>query len=280
MERIQRALELAHSEPWKASVRRVLDTESSHTGHSSPEERALLRAAAQPADQTAQPKLAIDRAKLRARRIVFPEDSSAAAQAYRMLRAQVLHRVRSSGLAAIGIVSSAGGEGKTLTAVNLALSLAADPNQSVALIDLDLRRPSLAATLGVNAPLGLDAWLTSDDPVASVLYELEGIARLSVVPTAVPLVGASEALAGGRARELIETLRSTESRRVLIADLPPALLSDHVLTVSQLLDGFVLVVTEGQTRRDDVERVFELLGRDRIIGTVLNRSSDSEQRAY
>lgn len=273
MERIQRALELAH-------VRRVAEAESPLAGQSSPEERAMLRAAAHAAETPALPRLAIDRASLRARKVVFPEDSSAAARAYRMLRAQVLHRVRSSGLGAIGIVSSASGEGKTLTAVNLALSLAADPNHSVALIDLDLRRPSVAATLGLAPPLGLDTWLTGEHPAASVLYGVEGIERLSVVPSVAPLVAASEALAGSKTRDLVETLRSAESRRVLIADLPPALLSDHVLTVSSLLDGFVLVVTEGQTRRDDVERVFELLGRDRIIGTVLNRSSDSEQRAY
>ena len=273
MERIQRALELAH-------VRRAVDTEAPLSGHSTPEERAMLRSAAQTAEQAALPRLAIDRVRLRARKVVFPEDSSAAARAYRMLRAQILHRVRASGLGAIGIVSSASGEGKTLTAVNLALSLAADPNHSVTLIDLDLRRPSVSATLGLSPPLGLDTWLGGEHPVASVLYGLEGLDRLSLVPTVGPLVAASEALASGRARDLIETLRSTERRRVLIADLPPALLSDHVLTVSQLLDGFVLVVTEGQTRRDDVERVFELLGRDRIIGTVLNRSSDSEQRAY
>lgn len=273
MERIQRALELAH-------VRRAVDAESPLVGHSSPEERAMLRAAAQDAEPAALPRLAIDRARLRARKIVFPEDSSAAARAYRMLRAQVLHRVRSSGLGAIGIVSSAGGEGKTLTAVNLALSLAADPNHSVTLIDLDLRRPSVAATLGLAPPLGLDTWLAAEHPVTSVLYGLEGLDRLSLVPSVAPLVAASEALAGNRSRDLIETLRSTESRRVLIVDLPPALLSDHVLTVAPLLDGFVLVVTEGQTRREDVERVFELLGRDRILGTVLNRSSDSEQRAY
>ena len=121
MERIQRALELAH-------VRRAVDVEPPLAGHSSPEERAMLRSAAQPVEPAALPKLAIDRARLRARKIVFPEDSSGAARAYRMLRAQVLHRVRSSGLGAIGIVSSASGEGKTLTAVNLALSLAVDPN--------------------------------------------------------------------------------------------------------------------------------------------------------
>lgn len=273
MERIQRALELAH-------VRRAVETEPPLTGHSPLEERAMLRAAAHAAGPTELPRLAIDRAKLRARKIVFPEESTAAAHAYRMLRAQLLQRSRSNGLGAIGIVSSASGEGKTLTTLNLALSLAADPNYNVTLVDLDLRRPSVAETLGVAPPMGLETWLAEEHPVSSVLYGLEGIERLSLVPTLAPLAAASEALAGSRTRDLIEALRTMEGRRLLIVDLPPALLSDHVLTVSSLLDGFVLVVTEGKTRREDVERVFELLGRDRIVGTVLNRSSDSEKRAY
>jgi Mrp family chromosome partitioning ATPase len=273
VERIQRALELAH-------VRRAVEAESPLAGHSSVEERTMLRAAAQAAEIAELPRLAIDRAKLRARKVVFPDESTGAARAYRMLRAQLLHRARSGGLSAIGIVSSASGEGKTLTAVNLALSLAADPNHKVTLIDMDLRRPSVAQILGITPPIGLDTWLAEEHPVASVLYGLEGIERLSIVPTLAPLEAASEALAGGRSRDLIESLRTMDGRRLLIVDLPPALLSDHVLTVSPLLDGFVLLVTEGKTLRDDVERVFELLGRDRIVGTVLNRSSDSEQRAY
>lgn len=273
MERIQRALELAH-------VRRGSDAEPVLAGHSSPEERAMLRTAAETAEPVTLPKLAIDRARLRARKVVFPDESTAAARAYRMLRAQLLQRVRSNGLGVIGVVSSASGEGKTLTALNLALAFAADPNYSITLVDLDLRRPSLAQTLGIAPRLGLDTWLAEEHPVASVLYGIEGFDRLSVVPTMAPLPAASEALAGARMRDLIESLRAMDGRRLLIVDLPPALLSDHVLTVSSLLDGFVLLVTEGKTLRDDVERVFELLGRDRIIGTVLNRSSDSEQRAY
>lgn len=273
MERIQRALELAH-------VRRAVEAESPLAGHSSFEERAMLRAAVQVAETAEPPRLAIDQAGMRARKVVFPEDSTAAARAYRMLRAQLLQRARSGGLVAIGIVSSASGEGKTLTAVNLALSLAADPNYDVTLVDLDLRRPSVAEVLGIFPPMGLDTWLAEDRPLSSVLYALEGIPRLSVVPTLVPMPAAAEALAGSRTRSLIEALRAVDGRRLLVVDLPPALLSDHVLTVSPLLDGFVLLVTEGKTLRDDVERVFELLGRDRIVGTVLNRSSDSEQRAY
>src|SRR5487761_355572 len=205
MERIQRALELAH-------VRRGMETESPLAGHSSLEERAMLRAATQAAEAAELPRLAIDRAQLRARKVVFPEESTAAARAYRMLRAQLLQRARSSGLGTIGIVSSASGEGKTLTAVNLALSLAADPNYSVTLVDLDLRRPSVAETLGIAPPIGLETWLAEEQPVASVLYGLEGVARLSVVPTLAPLPAASEALAGSRTRDLIEGLRTTDGR--------------------------------------------------------------------
>lgn len=286
MERIQRALELAHGESWRPSselgkARRAVEVEAPLAGQSSPEERAMLRAAAQPAAEAPElPRLALDRPRLRARKVILPDETSVAAHAYRMLRAQMLQRARAGGLATFGIVSSTSGEGKTLTAINLAMSLAADPNQCVTLVDLDLRRPSVAATLGIAPPLGLESWLAGGQPVSSVHYALEGMERLSVVPTLAPVVGASEVLADSRIRDLVEGLRATDGRRLLIVDLPPALLSDHVLTVSSLIDGFVLVVTEGKTRRGDVERVFELLGRERIVGTVLNRSSESEQRAY
>ena len=66
----------------------------------------------------------------------------------------------------------------------------------------------------------------------------------------------------------------------MIVDLPPVLLSDDVLAIAPQLDGVVLVVTEERTRREDVQRVFELLRSTPVIGTVLNGSADSESRAY
>jgi protein-tyrosine kinase len=164
--------------------------------------------------------------------------------------------------------------------VNLALSLAAEPNQRVALVDFDLRHPSVARMLGILPQCGLETWLTGEAPAASVLCELEGMARLCIAPALAPLSASSEALAGARASELLGELRAADEERLIIADLPPALLSDDVLTIAPLIDGFILVVTEGRTRREDVERVIELLGPQRIIGTVLNGSNDSEQRAY
>jgi protein-tyrosine kinase len=226
------------------------------------------------------PRYTMQTAGLRERRVLLADDPGPAARAYRMLRAQLLQRARSGAMRVFGIASAVSGEGKTVTAVNLALTLAAEPNQSVALLDFDLRHPSIARTLGIAPEYGLDTWLTSDLGAARVMCEIEGIPRLQVAPTLAPLGASSETLAGGRARALLEELRAADERRLLILDLPPALLSDDVLTVAPLVDGFIFVVTEGRTRREDVERVIELVGRRKIVGTVLNGSSDSEQRAY
>ena len=227
------------------------------------------------------PRYAMRMDGLRQRCVLLADDAGAAGRAYRMLRAQLLQRVRASRMRVFGIVSAVSGEGKTITAINLALTLAAEPNQQVALLDFDLRHPSIAQTLGIVPQTGLDTWLTDGpQPASAVLCELEGIARLQVAPTLAPVSASSERLAGGRARALLEELRHQDAGRLIILALPPALLSDDVLTVSPLVDGFIFVVTEGRTRREDVERVIELVGRERIVGTVLNGSIDSEQRAY
>jgi protein-tyrosine kinase len=276
MEKIQRALEISRLQ--RPGVAEVVPVGTALQSDS-PVRPELVANQARIEQRDVQ-RFPVDRAKLRARRVVLSDETSSAARAYRMLRAQLLQRARSSRARVLGIVSAATGEGKTLTAVNLAISLAAEPNQSVALIDLDLRHPSVARTLDITPDTGLETWLSARSFGAPPLCELDGIPRLQVVPTLAPVVGSSEALAGARTRLLFDQLRVEDEARFLILDLPPALLSDDVLTIAPLVDGFLLVITEGRTRRDDVERVFELLGRNRVVGTLLNGSSASEQRAY
>jgi protein-tyrosine kinase len=116
--------------------------------------------------------------------------------------------------------------------------------------------------------------------VRNVCYGIEGVERLYVLPTIVPVSGSSEVLANIATRKLFTELKGRDPGRMLIVDLPPVLLSDDALTVAPLLDAVVLVVNERRTKREDVVRVIELLGNTRIVGTVLNRSSESEQRAY
>ena len=229
-------------------------------------------------------RVSLDRAALRRKPVMMPEDTSAAANSYRMLRAQILRRTREHGLRSIGIVSAVDGEGKTLTAVNLALSLAEDPNQTVLLVDLDLRRPSVARVLDLPISRGLDTWLAGTAAEHEICYAVEGMDRLFLVPTLTPVVGSSSALANAPTRELLAEMKEGRfnrlPNRLMLVDLPPLLLADDFLTVAPLLDGVVLVAREGVTKREDLRRVQELLGATRLLGTVLNHSLQSEQRAY
>jgi protein-tyrosine kinase len=276
MDRIQRALDLAKLQAQRAAAASVPATP---TDDPRTERAALNREFSLGAVESVG-RLAVDWASLKERRVISASDAQPAGNAYRMLRTQVLQRARSNGLNTLGVISAINGEGKTLTAVNLALSLAAEPNQTVLLLDLDLRRPAVARTLGLAAERGLDSWFGSDMPLRNVCYGVEGLERFYVLPTVAPVSGSSEVLANIATRKLFTELKGRDPGRLLIVDLPPVLLSDDALTVAPLLDAVVLVVNERRTKREDVVRVVELLGNTRIVGTVLNRSSESEQRAY
>jgi Mrp family chromosome partitioning ATPase len=126
----------------------------------------------------------------------------------------------------------------------------------------------------------LESWFAGDDPTKRVCYALEGVERLFVLPTLAPVAASSETLAGLGTRRLLSELKGRDSGRLLIVDLPPILLSDDALMLAPLLDAVILVVNDRRTKREDVIRAIELLGNTRIIGTVLNGSSESEKRAY
>jgi protein-tyrosine kinase len=269
MDKLQRALDLAALHRPNASVDEV-----------SMAERSAVRREFSPPPMEPVRRLAVDWTALRENRVVDWADRRPAAQAYRMLRTQVLQRAHSHHLSTIGVISAANGEGKTLTAINLALGLAAEPNQSVLLMDLDLKRPSIARTLGLALDQGLEGWFAGIAKLDDLWCGLEGAERLFLLPTMTPVPDSSEALARATTKKMFQDLKERDPARLLIVDLPPVLLSDDAITIAPSLDAVVLVVTEGRTRREDVSRTLDLLGNTRVIGTVLNQSTESEKRAY
>ena len=279
MERIQRALEIARAgrasalaEPPRSAGRPDVVVPIDPAGS-----RSAPPAGALPAEL---PRLRLDRDGLESRHVVLPGESGAPSHAYRMLRTQILTHIRARACRVIGIVSATDNDGKTLTATNLALSLCTEPNQTVILVDLDLRRPSIAPLLGIQAERGLEQWLAGRASLDDVCVGVEGLERLLVLPTMHAVPNSADLLAGPRLAAMLGELRGTQSDRVVIVDLPPALLATDVLTVAPLLDGVVVVAAEGRTRRDDLQRLRELLLPVRVIGTVLNMASDFESRAY
>lgn len=223
---------------------------------------------------------ALDKDALRRRRVIFPDEGSPASDAYRMLRTQLLQRVRQNGARVIGIASPADGDGKTLTSVNLALALAAEPNQTILLADFDLRRPNVGKLLGIPEGPGMESVLRGRVGVDEALWRPEDRERLAILP-AQPLGGASsELLAAERTRLLLQEMRNRYADRLILLDLPPVLLTDDVLTLAPLLDGILLVICEQRTRREDLQRAQTLLAGVPQLGSVLNCARRAERRVY
>jgi Mrp family chromosome partitioning ATPase len=215
-----------------------------------------------------------DAGALESKRIVSPAGNDAAVAAFRMLRTQVIQRMDENGWRTLAVLSPGTKDGKTTTAINLAVSLANDRRHTVLLVDCDLRRPNIGASLGISPEFGMDDLLRGAARVDQCLYHPEGFDRLVVLPARAALANSSEALAGPLGRALVADLRGRYPERIIVFDLPPVLGTDDALAFLPLVECGLVVIAERATRRDDLLRCMELLRKTPILGTVLNKASD------
>lgn len=219
----------------------------------------------------------LDAITLETNKILSDRSDPRATAAYNIVRTRLLQRLAGNGWQSIAVTGSQAGEGKSLTAINLAIALARDANTSVFLVDMDLKRPSIAAQLGMSFDKGLSDYLAGHAELKEIIYD-PGVARLSVVPNAVATAAApSELLGSARMHELVEFLRAEAPRRVIIYDMPPLLMSDDVLTFAPNVDGLLFVVTEGTTDRNALTAARHVLSEMNLIGVVLNRASSGDE---
>jgi capsular exopolysaccharide synthesis family protein len=215
---------------------------------------------------------------------VLPQVTDMAAQrAYKILRTRLLRRLDTNQWHSFAMTGVTSGEGKTLTAINLAIAMAQDVSTWVFLVDLDLQRPRIAEYLGITSAggrRGLSDFLTGDATLESIVYCPGGIERLAVIPNFHALGHSSELLNSPRMSELMQALDAETPRRILIFDMPPMLAADDVLAFSPQLDGLLLVVAEGTTSRDQLRGAKEVLAEMNVLGVVLNRSGERNDKAY
>ena len=210
---------------------------------------------------------------------IVRNDRSPLAESFKMLRNQVLQRMRPEGHRMLAVTSARRIEGKSITAANLALTLAADFDTSVMLVDADLAGTGLQHLFGLAAAPGLGEHLLEGTAISELLVN-PGIERLVVLPAGrKAMLNSSELLATRAAQQLFTEMKARYQDRYIIVDLPPLLDTADALAFLPQVDTTLLVVEEHTTSLQDVESVGQLMTPFNLVGTVMSPAHDGASSA-
>ena len=207
-------------------------------------------------------------ARLTEKIVVDHNMSPASREQYRRLAAVLHDAHNTTGLRLIMVASAVAGEGKTLTASNLALTFSESYQKRVLLIDADLRRPSLHTVFRLDTALGLGDGLLTTGETKMLVRQVSP--RLAVLPAGRPSSDPMAGLTSERMRRLLDEAK--QSFDWIILDTPPVMLLPDSHLLASMVEGAVLVVRAGSTPHELVKRSAEAIGRPKLLGVVLNRA--------
>jgi capsular exopolysaccharide synthesis family protein len=210
--------------------------------------------------------------------VAITEPRSPECEQFRSLRTRLLQAGEREGRRAFVITSAGVGEGKTLTALNLAWLLAQTDGVKALIIDADLRQPCTAEYLGIEADCGLSEVLTGETKLAEAILKLEP-SGLHLLPGGAAREDVAELLSGPRFGRLLDEAR--KHFNYIIIDAPPlGVFTDANLLINRA-DAALLVVRASKTRYAVVDQLLEQLPRERMLGVVLNRADiKPDENAY
>lgn len=195
---------------------------------------------------------------------------SPATEEYRKLRSFILNASQLGTLQNTIIVTSAlMGEGKSITSLNLAITLAEEFDHTVLLVDADLRKPSLHSYLGIKPDFGLSECLSQGRDVGDAIIRT-GLGKLSLLPAGQAMKNPTELLASSRTREVFNEIKNRYHDRFIIIDTPPTLPFAETRTISHMADSVVIVVREGVSNYQQVKEALQSLKDIQCLGIVYN----------
>ena len=199
--------------------------------------------------------------------IVSSSVPTALREQYRRLAASLHHAQAESGLKTLMVTSAVPDEGKTLSATNVALTLSESYQRRVLLIDADLRRPSLDEVFQVPKVFGLSEALSARQERKVSLIQVSRF--LSLLTAGSPDSDPMSKLTSGRMKRVIA--EAADAFEWVIMDTPPVAILTDAKLLSAMVDGALLVVRAGRTPADLIQRAVTAIGREKIVGVVLNR---------
>jgi len=213
----------------------------------------------------------LDVASVLDNRLVAIDNRNQEVETYRILRSQILRSCEERGCGKTLMVTSAvSGEGKTVTAINLAMTLAKEFSQTALLVDCDFRQQQVHQMLSYPSDLGLADYLLRDTAFSDIVV-WPGIEKLTVISGGKPIGASSELLGSPGMRRLIEEMKNRYPERYVIFDAPPVLSCSDALALAPLVDSIVVVVRADKTSRREIAKALDMLPREKVVGLVLNR---------
>lgn len=276
MEQIRQAVELARAQQSssKSPAAPNLDANARRFIHSSGSQNPAKALLGYAVDAT---ELSLK--ALQAKRIVAYDGTDRRSRPYDMLRTQVLQTMDANRWRVVAVTSPTPRCGKTMTAINLAFSIARQPDRSVVLLDLDLQRPQISNYLGLvpqnDGVLGIVEGRASPLNVAVTIRAKNQ--RMVVLPTAATKQSA-ELMCSSSMISLLQDLKA--SFQSVILDLPPILSSDDVIALLPQVDCVLLVTAVGVTKASEVEECIRFLPPGRLTRVVLNKVPEAESIYY
>lgn len=193
---------------------------------------------------------------------------------YKVLRTQILQMSKAKGWKTVMVTSVSQGEGKTVTAINLAVTYAKEHHQTVLLVDADLRMQMIHKYLGYNSTHGLIEYLEDEMPMNEIIA-WPGIEKLTIISGSRTVSDSAELLGSPRMQDLVNDLKTRYNDRFIIFDAPPVQGCADTIAFAPFVDGIIFVVEADKSKSQDVKKALELLPKEKIAGFVINRMSDS-----
>jgi len=208
---------------------------------------------------------------LKEQRIIMGLPNCQHSDLFRVLRTNVLKQLRENGWNNFIVTSATQGAGKTVVSLNLAIAIALEGNQSVLLVDADLRRPSVSQHLGFECEMGFVDYLTGATTLDQVLVN-PGIERLVVLPGRNTKSNYSELISSPKMADFIKEVKSQDKSRIVIFDIPPLFVADDALLFMSYFDATLFVVEDEKNTVTELMDSMQLLEQTNLLGVVLNKS--------
>ena len=221
--------------------------------------------------------ISIDRVDPNLVSVVNP--NSVETEIFKVLRAKILFPASGKPPRSIMVTSAVPGEGKSFVAANLAVNMAQNIDDHVLLMDCDLRRPTIHRLFGLGRVKGLSEHLANGNKLPELLIKT-GLGKLSILPSGAPPHNPSEILSSAKMADLLDELKTRYQDRYLIIESPPPMLAPETSAIAKHVDAIIVVIKFGSTPMDEVEELIDNLGKEKIIGAVINRFDARTSRYY